>query len=108
MKRINLFIVFLVSYHAFAYDFKCDFEIKNSADPSKLTLLSENENIHTNFDGHDIGIQFAHRQEIPYTSDYYSFRIFGPDTAPYVFQGKIIQDCGFGTQSIQITCTPIE
>lgn len=108
MKKIILLTMLCFSYTAFAYNFKCDFEVYGSTDTKKLTLFSENENIQTNFNRHDISIQFAHRQEIPSLSDYYSFSISGPDINPYIFSGHIIQDCGFGTKSVQIICTPVK
>ena len=94
--------------NTFAYEFKCDVEIYNSAEKQKFTLYSENDIIKKNLNGHDVSIQFAHRQEIPNLSDYYSFNIFGPDTGEYTFSGDVIQDCGFGTSSLQIICTPVK
>lgn len=108
MKKITLLTILCFCYGAFAYEFKCDFEVYGSTEVEKITLLSEKENIQTNFNGHDISIQFAHRQEVPSVQDYYNFSVSGPDTSPYIFNGYIIQDCGFGTRSIQIMCTPIK
>lgn len=106
MKQLILIISTCFSANAFAYDFSCDIELDTSAGTESFTLFSENENIQTVLKAHDVSIQFASRQELPYQNDYYRFSIFGPDTSPYIFSGRAIQDCGFGTRTIQIMCTP--
>lgn len=108
MKKIIVTASIWLASNAFAYEFKCDVELYNSTGTEKFTLFSENDKIQKNLNGNDVSIQFAHRQEIPSLSDYYSFSIFGPDTGEYVFSGDVIENCGFGTNSLQIVCTPVK
>ncbi len=106
MKKFMLILSLGFTASAYAYNFKCDVELYTAAGTEKLILFSENEEIQTTLNGHDISIQFAHRQVMPVLSDYYRISISGPDTSPYVFSGYIIQSCGFGTRSIQLMCAP--